>query len=106
MHPQIKNRIETNKKKRENVRNFIRISMVNPGTGCIVHRNVKNRCSGNDAPHRALYGNGFRSQGIMNGHQRNIVLRSYKKAERLLFKQNCQKRNLSYVELQVGFEQK
>ena len=42
----------------------------------------------------------------MNGHQRNIVLRSYKKAERLLFKQNCQKRNLSYVELQVGFEQK
>ena len=24
--------------------------MVNPGTGCIVHRNVKNRCSGNDAP--------------------------------------------------------
>lgn len=24
----------------------------------------KNRCSGNNAPHRALYGNGFRSQGI------------------------------------------
>ena len=23
--------------------------MVNPGTGCIVHRNVKNRCAGNDA---------------------------------------------------------
>ena len=29
---------------------------------------------------------------------------SYKKAERLLFKQNCLKRSLSYVELQVGFE--
>ena len=28
---------------------------------------------------------------------------SYKKAKRLLFKQNCQKRSLSYVELQVGF---
>lgn len=42
----------------------IRISMVNPGTGCIVHRNVKNRCAGNDAPYRALHGNGFRSQGI------------------------------------------
>lgn len=28
---------------------------------------------------------------------------SYKKAERLLFKQNCLKRSLSYVELQVGF---
>ncbi len=27
-----------------------------------------------------------------------------KKAERLLFKQNCLKRSLSYVELQVGFE--
>jgi putative membrane protein len=35
LHLQIKNRIETNKKKRENVRNFIRISMVNPGTGCM-----------------------------------------------------------------------
>ena len=29
---------------------------------------------------------------------------SYKKAERLLFKQNCLRRSLSYVELQVGFE--
>ena len=29
---------------------------------------------------------------------------SYKKTERLLFKQNCLKRSLSYVELQVGFE--
>lgn len=29
---------------------------------------------------------------------------SYKKAERLLFKQNYLKRSLSYVELQVGFE--
>lgn len=38
--------------------------MVNPGSGCIVHRNVKNRYSGNDAPHRALHGNGFWSQGI------------------------------------------
>ena len=38
--------------------------MVNPGTGCIVHRNVKNRCAGNDAPYRALHGNGFWSQGI------------------------------------------
>ena len=28
---------------------------------------------------------------------------SYKKAERLLFKQNCLKRSLSYIELQVGF---
>ena len=38
--------------------------MVNPGTGCIVHRNVENRCAGNDAPYRALHGNGFWSQGI------------------------------------------
>ena len=29
---------------------------------------------------------------------------SYKKAKRLLFKQNCLKRSLFYVELQVGFE--
>ena len=29
---------------------------------------------------------------------------SYKKAERLLFKQTCLKRIFSYVELQVGFE--
>ena len=29
---------------------------------------------------------------------------SYKKTERLLFKQNCLKRSLSYIELQVGFE--
>ena len=29
---------------------------------------------------------------------------SYKKANRLLFKQNCLKRSLFYVELQVGFE--
>lgn len=36
----------------------------------------------------------------MNEHQRDIVLQ---KAKRLLFKQNCQKRSLSYVELQVGF---
>ena len=43
MHPQIKNRIETNKKKRENVINFIRILMVNPGTNNIMHRNVKKR---------------------------------------------------------------
>ena len=28
---------------------------------------------------------------------------SYKKAKGLLFKQNCLKRSLSYVELQVGF---
>ena len=28
---------------------------------------------------------------------------SYKKAKRFLFKQNCLKRSLSYVELQVGF---
>lgn len=36
----------------------------------------------------------------MNEHQRNIVLQ---KAKRLLFKQNCLKRSLSYMELQVGF---
>ena len=30
---------------------------------------------------------------------------SYKKAKRLLFKQNCLKRSLFYVELQVGFEE-
>ena len=30
---------------------------------------------------------------------------SYKKAKRFLFKQNCLKRSLSYVELQVGFEE-